>query len=186
MAAICHHHAEIITACSGFYPLFPMVDAIRRQAIIEWNFLALLQLVERRVPDSRTSLTVRSGHLMKAADVLTGTLYFWISGFGLAQVTEVYQTAAASSECAAPIDQLRVLPSGFNRSVLQPFTTTSSANILVPVAAELSACQFISFDPAFDQIIGTDRTIFQVGPSKTYNWAHEGATYLPGEKGWYR
>ena len=117
---------------------------------------------------------------MKPADVFTGILCVLISGFGLAQVTKVYQASGTAGECAAQVNQLRVLPSGFNRSVLQPFTTTSSANSLVPVAAELAACQFISFDPAFDQIIGTDRILFQVGPNRTYNWAHEGATYLPG------
>ena len=77
-----------------------------------------------------------------------------------------------------------MLPSsGFIRSVFQPFTNTTLAGSQepVPLAANLTGCLFQSYEPAFDALIGsTNRTIYQVGPTRSEPWAVESPAYLPG------
>ena len=88
-----------------------------------------------------------------------------------------------SGFCPVSQEALRVLPSsGFTRSVLQPFTTTTLAGSQepLPLAANLTECLFQSYDPAFDAIIGDNRTVYQVGPTRSEPWAVESPAYLPG------
>lgn len=98
---------------------------------------------------------------------------------------QVVPAALSSSEfCHVRQEDLRVLPSsGFRRSVLEPFSNTTYAGSqeLVPIAANLKHCLFESYDPAFDAIIGSnDRTIYQVGPTRSEAWAVESPAYLSG------
>ena len=88
-----------------------------------------------------------------------------------------------SGFCPVSQGALRVLPSsGFTRSVLQPFTNTTLAGSQkpLPLAANLTDCLFQSYDPAFDAIIGDNRTVYQVGPTRSVPWAVESPAYLPG------
>lgn len=92
-------------------------------------------------------------------------------------------TLGLSGLCHVSQTGLRVLPSsGFTRTVLQPFTNTTGVGTkdVVPVVANLSSCLFQSYDPAFDAIIGNNRTIYQVGPRRSEPWAVESPAYLPG------
>ena len=93
-------------------------------------------------------------------------------------------TLGLSGLCHASQEDLRVLPSsGFTRSVFQPFTNTTLAGSQEPVpqAANLTDCLFQSYDPAFDALIGSsNRTIYQVGPTRSEPWAVESPAYLPG------
>lgn len=88
-----------------------------------------------------------------------------------------------SGYCPVSQQALRVLPSsGFTRSVLQPFTNTTLAGSQepLPLAANLTDCLFQSYDAAFDAIIGDNRTVYQVGPTRSEPWAVESPAYLPG------
>lgn len=93
-------------------------------------------------------------------------------------------TLGLSGLCHVSQEDLRVLPSsGFIRSVFQPFTNTTLAGSQepVPLAANLTGCLFQSYEPAFDALIGsTNRTIYQVGPTRSEPWAVESPAYLPG------
>ena len=93
-------------------------------------------------------------------------------------------TLGLSGLCHVSQEDLRVLPSsGFTRAVLQPLTNTTFAGSQepVPLAANLTSCLFQSYDPAFDALIGsTNRTIYQVGPTRSEPWAVESPAYLPG------
>ena len=98
------------------------------------------------------------------------------------QQVEVAQLGYEQEACPVSTEDLRVLPDDFNRAVLVPFTNTSlNGSGLISEAAYLQPCQFQSFDPSFDSLLGSNRTIYQLGPDRTYNWAHEGAAYLPGQ-----
>ena len=89
-----------------------------------------------------------------------------------------------SEFCHVSQEDLRVLPSaGFSRSVLKSFTSTTTAGAQptpIPFAANLSGCLFQSYDPKFDALIGNNRTLYQVGPSRSQPWAVESPAYLPG------
>ena len=75
---------------------------------------------------------------------------------------------------------------------LKPFQTTTQqapepapngAPAPAPIAsiADYVNCTFLSFDPSFEALIGSNRTVYQVGPSKPGSfWACESPTYLPG------
>ncbi len=93
-------------------------------------------------------------------------------------------TQQLSGYCHVTQENLRVLPSaGFSRSVLKPYTsTTTSGAQPTPIqsAANLSGCLFQSYDPKFDALIGNNRTVYQVGPSRSEPWAVESPAYLPG------
>ncbi|KAK9826520.1 hypothetical protein WJX74_000193 [Apatococcus lobatus] len=103
----------------------------------------------------------------------------FLGSFGkiLAQISSVRYQAAGS--CSISTEQLRVLPTDYERDVLQAFTTTTAGTGLAAAAQELQNCLFQSYDPAFDVLIGNNRTLYQVGPTRSYNWAHEGTAYLP-------
>lgn len=94
-----------------------------------------------------------------------------------AQITEL----AARSSCSVGSEQLRVLPNDYERGVLQAFTTTTAGPGTPQAIKQLQGCTFQSYSPAFDMLVGSNRTLLQVGPTRNYNWAHEGATYLPGQ-----
>lgn len=99
----------------------------------------------------------------------------------LAQISVVQYQAAGSCSGSISTEQLRVLPDDYERAVLQGFATTTSGTGLSAIARQLQGCLFQSYDPAFDALIGNNRTLYQVGPTRKYNWAHEGAAYLPGQ-----
>ncbi len=89
-----------------------------------------------------------------------------------------------SGYCHVSQEDLRVLPSsGFSRSVLKPYTSTTTVGAQptpIQSAANLSGCLFQSYDPRFDALIGNNQTIYQVGPSRSEPWAVESPAYLPG------
>lgn len=119
---------------------------------------------------------------MPVAATLVVCCLFWLP-HSLQQVVPAALSSIAF--CRASQEDLRVLPSsGFSRSVLRPFTSTTTpgaqAPAPVPAAAELSNCLFQSFDPAFDSLIGDNRTIYQVGPTSSEPWAVESPAYLSG------
>ena len=90
-----------------------------------------------------------------------------------------------SGLCHVSQEDLRVLPSsGFNRSVLKPFTSTTTIGAPAPApvssVVNLSGCLFQSYDAAFEAIIGANQTVYQVGPTKTQPRAVESPAYLSG------
>lgn len=89
-----------------------------------------------------------------------------------------------SGLCHVSQQDLRVLPaSGFSRSVLAPYTNTTTTGVPpvpIPSVANLSGCLFQSYDPRFDRIIGNNQTVYQVGPTRSVPWAVESPAYLPG------
>ena len=92
------------------------------------------------------------------------------------QITAV-QLGSRKGLCAVPTQEIRVLPEEFNRNLTEPFTSTSGASQI----EQLAGCQFLSFDPAFDALLGTNRTFYQLGLNSTFNYAFEGPVYLPGQ-----
>ena len=88
-----------------------------------------------------------------------------------------------SGLCDVSQQDLRVLPAaGFSRSVLAPYTNTTTVGVPpvpIPSVANLSGCLFQSYDPKFDRIIGNNQTIYQVGPTRSVPWAVESPAYLP-------
>lgn len=85
-------------------------------------------------------------------------------------------TAHAASVCETNFGDVLVLPGNFSRPTQSSFTNVSDA----PALQSLQACQFISFDPRFNAILGPDPSVSQLSSSKNYSFAHEAATYLPG------
>ena len=87
--------------------------------------------------------------------------------------------------CSVTQEQLRVLPSaGFGRGPLQPYQSTqfAPASAPQPAVSDLSDCLYVSFDPEFESLLGDNRTIYQVGPSRQELWAVETPAWLPGER----
>ncbi len=109
---------------------------------------------------------------------------FVLLGFvvpGLSQITNLgSQPPAVPSTCSISTEEIRVLPNDYQRSVLQPFVSTVAGENFNESAADLAACRYLSFDPAFDLLIGSNRTLYQIGLDRPYNFAHEGGIYLPG------
>ena len=87
----------------------------------------------------------------------------------LGQISDLGTQAPAQGTCSVSTEELRVLPNDYQRSVLGAFSSVSSVNSLTPVIPATASCRFLSFDPAFDQIIGSNGTLYQVGPNRTYN-----------------
>lgn len=97
------------------------------------------------------------------------------TGKAVAQVTAV-QLGSLAGLCDLPTTELLVLPDGFNRSLEEPLTSTADDAQL----ESLANCQFIAFDPSFQVLLGSNRTIYQLGGNFTSNVAFEGPVYLPG------
>ena len=88
--------------------------------------------------------------------------------------------------CSIPEEVVRVLPSsGFSRSPEQSWAATHFD--AGPDAAlkdlDISSCLYWSFDPSFEDLLGPNPTIYQVGPTTTTYTYTETPAYLPGEKG---
>ncbi|KAK9815957.1 hypothetical protein WJX74_009390 [Apatococcus lobatus] len=91
-----------------------------------------------------------------------------------AQITAV-RLGSLAGLCTLPTPQVLVLPNQFNRSLEAPLTSTADDVQL----NDLSNCQFISFDPSFEVLLGGNRTIYQLGGNFTSDVAFEGPVYLP-------
>lgn len=75
--------------------------------------------------------------------------------------------ASEADTCVVSAQEGLVLPDHFSRPADQP--------ILRP-----NNCTIISYDPAFNTLVGNDAVLEQLGPDMAYNYAHEGAVYLRG------
>ena len=93
-----------------------------------------------------------------------------------AQITAV-QLGSLAGLCTLLTTDVLVLPNGYNRSLEEPLTSTVGDAQL----ESLANCQFISFDPSFEALLGSNRTIYQLGGNFTSNVAFEGPVYLPGK-----
>ena len=86
-----------------------------------------------------------------------------------------------SRYCSVKSQDVRVLPNTFTRSLVQNFDLTSNAEGQpVEPARTAKECTVLSLDPAFDELLGDDWSLSQLGPTMSYNYAHEGPVYLPG------
>ncbi|KAK9799019.1 hypothetical protein WJX73_007222 [Symbiochloris irregularis] len=83
--------------------------------------------------------------------------------------------------CRVAPSTLRVISGGdFSRQVDEPSNTTLDASG-APVASDglYDDCTILSYDDSFDKLLGSNWTLEQIGPTKTYNYAHEAAVCLP-------
>ena len=97
---------------------------------------------------------------------------------------QIVPAALSNTEyCHVSQEDLRVLPStGFSRDPINYYTSTTTLPTGAPAPSVPSPnCLFQSYDPAFDTLIGNNRTIYQVGPSNPgFPIAVESPAYLAG------
>ena len=99
-----------------------------------------------------------------------------------AQITRHF-SGLANSVCRIDPASYRSLPSGFERSIASPYTSTKVKGRPHREAADLARCQYISLDPEFDRLLGHAPTLYQVGDLQPQNFAFEGGAHLPGFSG---
>ena len=91
----------------------------------------------------------------------------------------------AQSVFNVPVGSLAVLPEGTTRELEAPFTaikppqsTSQSTNGSLQTVQEANSTSFVSFTPAFANLLGSAPQL-QLVAEKDYPFAHEGAVYLP-------
>ena len=85
--------------------------------------------------------------------------------------------------CVIPQETVRVLPaSGFSRSPLQSWTQTRFNAGPNTTIEDYANCLYWSFSPDFEDLLGPEPTIYQVGPTvDTYTYT-ETPAFLPGTR----
>ena len=73
-------------------------------------------------------------------------------------------TVYAASVCDTNLADVPVLPGNFTRPVQSSFTESDVSD--GQALQSLRACQFISFDPSFDAILGPQPSVSQLSSSK--------------------
>ena len=77
-------------------------------------------------------------------------------------------------------DGSAALPAGFHRSILQPLSSLTVDGQPHRPAQRLGGCQYVSASAEFDRLLGPQPTLYQIGDLQPFNWAFEGAAWLPG------
>ena len=85
--------------------------------------------------------------------------------------------------CVIPQETVRVLPaSGFSRNPLQSWTQTRFNAGPNSTIQDYANCLYWVFDSSFEDLLGPDPTIYQVGPTTdTYTYT-ETPAFLPGAR----